>query len=90
MSTNTAFSTPAINKTKIRRHPAHHSAQLYFMAKTVLLVLQEIDANKIIPGEENEAQPFDVNYKDYKKRATKAANIISLSYSPDVNITLTI
>ena len=47
-------------------------------------MLQEIDADEIIFGEEGEAQPLDVNYKDYKKRSAEAANIISLSCSTDV------
>ena len=84
MSTNTASSTSAVNKTKYGDIPLLTSLNFNSWQKTVLLILQEIDADKIIPGEENEAQPLDVNYKDYKKQTTKAANIISLSYSPDV------
>ena len=50
-----------------------------------ITLLQETDAGEIIPGEEGVAQPLDINYKDYKKPSAKAANIISLSCSPDVN-----
>ena len=84
MSNNTASSTPAVNKTKYSDIPFLTALNYNSWQRTVLCVLQEIDADKIIPGEEDEEKPRDMDYKDYKKRATKAANIISLSYSPDI------
>ena len=84
MSTNIASGVPAVNKTKYGDIPLLTSINYNSWQKAVLRVLQEIDADEIISGEEDVAQPLDIIYKDYKKRSAKAANIISLSCSPDV------
>lgn len=46
-------------------------------------VLQVVDADNITTGDEEEPA---LDYRDYKKRAAKAASIVSLSCSRDPNI----
>ena len=46
--------------------------------------LRAVDADDIITGEEGEPVPIDLDYKDYKKCASKAAGLISLSCSPEI------
>ena len=74
----------AVNKTKYGDIPLLTSINYNSWQRTVLRVLQEIDLDAIISGGEDEAQPLDINYKDYKKRSAKAANTIPISCSPDV------
>ena len=45
-------------------------------------VFRAVDADYIITSEEH--APIDLDYRDYKKRASKAASIISLSYSCEI------
>ena len=66
MSTNTAFSTTTVNKTKYGDIPLLTALNYNSLHRTVLRVLQEIDAEEIVSGEEDEAQRLDINYKDYK------------------------
>ena len=72
---------PALNKTKYGDIPLLTSINYNSWQRTVLRVLQEIDADEIISGEDDVTQPLDI---DYKKRSTMAAKIISLPCSPDV------
>ena len=74
MSTNTASSTPAVSKTKYGDVPFFTALNYNSWQRTFLRIPQEINADEIISSEEDEVQPLDINYKDYKKRATKAAN----------------
>ena len=62
MSTNTASSTPAVNKTKYGDIPLLTALNYNSWQRTV----QEIDADEIISGEEDEAKPCDMDYNDYK------------------------
>ena len=62
------------NKTKYGDIPLLTSLNYNSWQRTVLRVLQEIHADENVFGEEDEAQPLDVNYKDYKKQTAKATN----------------
>ena len=83
MSADTS-TVPTANKTKYGDIPLLTPPNYNSWQRTVLRVLQEIDADEIVPGKEDDPQPLNIDYKDYKKRSAKAANIISLSCSPDV------
>ena len=49
---------------------------------TMFHVLRAFNADNIITCEE--PMPIDLNYTDYKKQASKAASIVSLSCSPEI------
>ena len=61
----------AVNKTKYGDIPLLTSINYNSWQRAVLRVLQEIDADEIIAGEEDVVQPLVVNYKDYKKRSLR-------------------
>ena len=78
-------STPhAFNKTEYGNIPLLTYLNYEAWKDTMFHVLRALDADNIITGEEEEPIPIDLDYKDYKKRASKAASIISLSCSPEI------
>ena len=60
-SNTTVPAINAVNKTKYGDIPLLTSINHNFWQRTVLRVLQEIDADEIISSEEDVAQPLDVN-----------------------------
>ena len=75
---------PAFNKTQYGNIPLLTYINYEARKDTMFHVLCAVDADNIITGEEAEPAPIDLDYRDYKKRASKAASIISLSCSPDI------
>ena len=84
MSSSEASSTPAFNKTQYGNIPLLTYINYEAWKDTMFHVLRAVDADNIITGEEEEPAPIDLDYRDYKKRASKAASIISLSCSPEI------
>ena len=83
MSSPEISTTPAFNKTKYGNIPLLTYINYEARKDTMFHVLCAVDADDIITGGEKEPAPIDLDYKDYKKRASKAASIISLSCSPE-------
>ena len=84
MLSSEASSTPAFNKTQYGNIPLLTYINYEAWKDTMFYVLCAVDADNIITGEEEEPAPIDLDYRDYKKRASKAASIISLSCSPEI------
>ena len=51
-------------------------------------VLRALDTNNVIAKRKNQCQSTLIGYKDYKKRASKAASITSLSCLPEIRLYL--
>ena len=76
-------STTAFKKTQYGNIPLLIYINYEVWKDTMFHVLRVVDADNIITGEEEPA-PIVLDYRDYKKHASKAASIISLSCSPKI------
>ena len=84
MSSESSTSIHAFNRTEYGNIPLLTYLNYEAWKGIKFHVLRALDADNIIAGEEEEPMPIDLDYKDYKKRASKAASIISLSFSPEI------
>ena len=83
MSSSEASSTTAFKTTQYGNNSLLIYINYEVWKDTMFHVLRVVDADNIITGEEEPA-PIDVDHRDYKRRASKAASIISLSCSPEI------
>ena len=86
MSSSETSTTPAFNKTQYGNIPLLTYINYEAWKDTMFHVLLAVDADDIITGEEEEPAPIDLDHRDYKKRASRAASIISLSCSSEITI----
>jgi hypothetical protein len=78
----------AFNKTEWGNIPLLTYLNYKTWKETMTLVWEAMDAYDIVTGEEPEPPQIDIDYREWKIRATKAKTMIHLSCSPAIQFLL--